>query len=379
MFHDFFPKNRVHRGMVLVSTLVTLLPGLLLAHPGEIQQAVVASSCASAASRWIESLDAEQRKLAVWSFDEAKRRDWHYLNNLPPIYMRKEGLAFKAMSSGQRILGHQLMRCGLSSQGYQKATGIMILESIGWGQLPDKGIEAAKKLSDTVGTMDAYWLAVFGDPTSGQPWQWQMEGHHVALNFTFVGDAVAVTPTFLGTRPNVILEGEYAGWHALGYEKTRAFDLLTSLSPAQLSKAVIADEVANNIFTDPERLDVFDSFAGLPARDMDAQQQALLWRVIYEYVLNYEHEISQQRLAEIEADGIENIYFAWMGPTDTGSAIYYRIHGPGILIEFDHGLNVRAPKLGSDPNHIHSIVRVPGGDFGDDLLRRHYEESPDHQ
>jgi hypothetical protein len=77
--------------------------------------------------------------------------------------------------------------------------------------------------------------------------------------------------------------------------------------------------------------------------------------------------------------GSDSIYFAWMGPTDAGSAIYYRIHGPGILIEFDHGTNVSAPKLGSDPNHVHSIMRIPDGDFGDDLLRSHYEQSPDHQ
>ena len=50
-------------------------------------------------------------------------------------------------------------------------------DAFGWGQLPDKGVEVAKRMSDTVGTMDAYWLAIFGDPSSGEPWQWQLEGH----------------------------------------------------------------------------------------------------------------------------------------------------------------------------------------------------------
>jgi hypothetical protein len=395
MFHGFCRACRLHSAKYFLVVVLMLLPGSLLAHQEDIQQKVIAASCAKAASRWIESLDSEQRKLAVWPFDEAMRRDWHYLNNLPPIYMRREGLAFKGMTSEQRIFGHQLMRCGLSSQGYQKATGIMILESIGWGNLPDKGIEAAKRMSDTVGTMDAYWLAVFGDPASGQPWQWQMEGHHVALNFTFVGDAISVTPTFLGTRPNVILEGEYAGWHALGYEKNRAFDLLESLRPDQLQKVVIADEVANNIFTDPERMKAFDSYAGLPARDMNMQQRGLLWRVINEYVLNYEYEISTDRIVELEKAGIENIYFAWMGATDSiDRPIYFRVHGPSILIEFVNASNLggkSAPRINpdgtlkrgkhdlADPNHIHSVYLDPRDNFGDDLLRRHYQTAEHHR
>ena len=43
---------------------------------------------------------------------------------------------------------------------------------------------------------------------------------------------------------------------------------------------------------------------------------------------------------------------------------YYRVQGPGLLIEHDntqgHG------------NHVQSVWRVPGGDFGDDLLAAHY-------
>jgi hypothetical protein len=365
----------------------------VFAHEGDLHQSVVADNCVAAASAWIDSLDAEQTQLAVSPFDEAKRRDWHYLNNLPPIYMRKEGLVFKQMNSAQRILGHELIRCGLSSQGYQKTTGIMILESIGWGQLPDKGIEVAKRISDTVGTMDAYWLAVFGDPASGEPWQWQLEGHHVALNFTFADNGISVTPTFLGTRPNVILEGEFAGWHAMGYEKTRAFALLASLTPEQLKTAVISDVVANNIFTDPERLEVFDAYAGLPASEMTLEQQALLWRIINEYVLNYEYEISADRIAEIKQDGIENIHFAWMGETDSErKPIYFRVHGPSVVIEFANASNLggnKAPKLNADgtlkrgkhdiadPNHIHSIYLNPKRYFGRDLLREHYLESHD--
>jgi len=375
----------------LVTLFLLLLPLVAWPHEGELPQSVVAGDCAVAASAWIASLDTEQRQLGVRPFNEAERTDWHYLNNLPPIYMRNEGLAFKAMLPDQRILGHELIRCGLSSQGYQKATGIMIMESIGWGQLPDKGIEVAKRISDTVGTMDAYWLAIFGNPGGDGPWQLQLEGHHLALNMVFAEGGIAVTPFFLGSRPNVIEQGEFAGWHALGYEKDRAFALLSSLDDKQLEQAVIGNTVANNIFTEPDRLDALQNFEGLPAKQLSKQQRALLWRIINEYVLNFEYEIAAERIEEIKRDGIKKVHFAWMGATDdVGKPIYFRIHGPSVLIEFANASNLggrSAPKLNpdgslkrgshdiADPNHIHSIYLHPKRHFGRDLLREHYLQS----
>ena len=66
-----------------------------------------------------------------------------------------------------------------------------------------------------------------------------------------------------------------------------------------------------------------------------------------------------------------------MGPTAPGSGIYYRIHGSSILIEFTHARNRGSGA--ADPNHVHTVFRYPGNDFGQDLLRIHYETSPDHQ
>ena len=374
-----------------IFALALLVPSLVFGHQGYIDETYVAGSCSRAATAWLMALDEEQLQQAQWPFDENKRTDWHYLNNLPPIYMRNEGLAFKRMDSRQRILGHELIRCGLSSQGYQKATAIMILESIGWGQLPDKGIEVAKRMSDTVGTMDAYWLAVFGDPAGEGPWQLQLEGHHLALNMVFSEEGISVTPLFLGTRPNVIEQGEFAGWHAMGYEKDRAFALLSSLDAEQLEQAVIGETVANNIFTDPERLNALQTYEGLPAKALSKQQRSLLWRIINEYVLNFEYEIAKDRLEEIERDGIKKVHFAWMGATDdVRKPVYFRVHGPSVLIEFANASNLggrSAPKLNpdgslkrgahdiADPNHIHSIYLNPKRYFGRDILREHYLQS----
>jgi len=178
---------------------LTLFPALLsvtaVAHdqPGAHADNV-SSRCYELANDWLDSLDEEQMKLAKYEFNEMaeperlfsemeKRRKWHYLNSIPTVYQREEGVALQDMTSEQRILAHKFIQCGLSSQGYFKAANIMIGEKVGWETLPDQGIKDSLKFG-AIGGSGAYWLAIFGEPSRTEPWQWQMEGHHLALSFT---------------------------------------------------------------------------------------------------------------------------------------------------------------------------------------------------
>lgn len=50
-----------------------------------------------------------------------------------------------------------------------------------------------------------------------------------------------------------------------------------------------------------------------------------------------------------------------------------------ILIEFDHEPGVVFANNEPTRHHVHCIVRTPNGnDYGADLLRQHYEQSPHH-
>ena len=49
------------------------------------------------------------------------------------------------------------------------------------------------------------------------------------------------------------------------------------------------------------------------------------------------------------------------------------------LIEFVTARNRQSAQREPNPNHVHAIFRYPGNDFGEDLLRLHYENSPHHQ
>ena len=57
---------------------------------------------------------------------------------------------------------------------------------------------------------------------------------------------------------------------------------------------------------------------------------------------------------------IDETYFTWYGPTTNGSAAYYRIQGPSLLIEY-------APQR--DTGHIHTIIRDPSNEYGKALIK----------
>jgi hypothetical protein len=56
---------------------------------------------------------------------------------------------------------------------------------------------------------------------------------------------------------------------------------------------------------------------------------------------------------------VDDTWFAWSGPTDEGTAAYFRVQGPTVFIEY-------APqRLGGDATkHIHTIYRDPTNEYG---------------
>jgi hypothetical protein len=69
---------------------------------------------------------------------------------------------------------------------------------------------------------------------------------------------------------------------------------------------------------------------------------------------------AEPRMAEIRAN-LPQTYFAWSGPTTNGSAAYFRIQGPTLVIEY-------APQGGVD--HIHTIYRDPTNDYGAKIVAK---------
>ncbi|RPI55170.1 MAG: DUF3500 domain-containing protein, partial [Acidobacteria bacterium] len=104
---------------------------------------------------------------------------------------------------------------------------------------------------------------------------------------------------------------------------------------------------------------------GLLVSGMTPAQQKLLRELVGEYTSRMVDEIASERMRRISAAGFDKVGFAWIGADAVHEPHYYRVQGPTFLIEFDN-VQTRA-------NHIHSVWRDFNGDFGDDVLKNHYQ------
>ena len=306
----------------------------------------------AAATRFLEALTPEQRKQAVFPLESAERVRFNFI---PTEAFPRNGLLLRDMTEPQRKLAQDLLRSALSERGYQTYTAIIQLENI------LRVIETGGKFErDPV----KYFFSVFGEPSAAGVWGWRVEGHHVSLHFTVnKGRVVASTPSFAGSNPAEVRDGEQKGLRVLALLEDSGRELVMALDEKQKQTAIINASAPNEIVT-TNTLDINPlSPAGLTAAAMTSAQRDQLMKVIDAYAGLMAPEIAADRLARIKAAGLDKIGFAWAGPVERGRQHYYRVQGPTFLIEFDNSQN--------QGNHVHSIWRDFQGDFGRDLLREH--------
>jgi hypothetical protein len=213
-----------------------------------------------------------------------------------------------------------------------------------------------------------YYATVFGSPEDAN-WAWMLTGHHMTAVFTVAGDRTGFTPMFTGAQPLQTPTGVYAGWQVLPQDAARAGELVAALTADQQRVAVIGEVAPDDVVAGPGRQASLSSYQGLPAGQMDAAQQRLLWVLVEEFVRNADHDAAEAQLALVQQEWAET-HFAWIGPPpDPSARFYFRVHGPRILIEYD----VQEP-IASNGGHVHGIIRDPANDYGMDWLGLHYLE-----
>jgi hypothetical protein len=322
------------------------------ARPSEEQVQRVTREMADAATNLWNALSEDQRKAVAFPFDDDAER--HNFNFVPKP---RKGLPWAQMSPSQQLLAHALIASGLSQRGHAAVSTIMSLEDV----LAD--IEKGKGPKRDPGL---YFFTIFGTPSRDGTWGWRVEGHHIAFNFTIVkGKAVAGSPAFLGSNPGEVREGPRKGLRILAAEQDLGFKLLESLTEAQKKAAIFSDTALKEIVTGSNRKAEIAEEKGIAYADLDATQQASLRVLLKVYAYRLRPELAEQDLAEIEQGGWEKIRFAWAGGVDRNAGHYYRIHGPTFVVEYDNTQN--------NANHIHTAWRNFKNDFGEDLLRGHYQ------
>jgi hypothetical protein len=313
-----------------------------------------------AARAFLASLTPEQRASTTFPVDDDEWRKWNNVHR----YAR-QGVSFAEMIAAQRELAFGLLRASLSAKGLETARNIMRLNET-LAELTRRFDEYGEGL---------YHLTVMGEPSDTGPWGWQLDGHHLIVNYFVLGDQVVMTPTFMGSEPVRAESGKYAGTVVLQQEQDTGLALARSLTPDQRKLAVLSPEKTRN----HARAQAFQDnlvlpYEGIRASDLSPEQRRLLLATIAAYVGHMREGHATLRMQEVERH-LDETRFAWIGEISDDAVFYYRIHSPVVLIEFDHQLPValEGPRV-PGRRHIHSVVRTPNGnDYGKDLLRQHYE------
>jgi Protein of unknown function (DUF3500) len=316
---------------------------------------VAVDEMASAAGKFLASLKPEQGEKASFKLKDDERENWHF------IPKARKGLTLKEMTEDQRQLAMNLLRSGLGDHGYRKATTVISLETI----LRDLEGPNSRMTRDP----ELYYISIFGKPDAKGTWGWRVEGHHLSVNFTIVkGQYVAGTPSFLGSNPAEVKQGPRKGLRALAEEEDTGRQLVKALTAEQREQAIFDKTAPKDIFTMAERHVKPLEQKGIAVAKLNGEQKQRLMQLINAYLNRNRPDLAKEDLRKIQEAGVDKIHFAWAGGIEKDEGHYYRVQGPTFLLEYDNTQN--------NANHIHAVWRDFANDFGEDLLKRHYQETP---
>jgi len=307
-----------------------------------------------ATSTFMSSIDEEQKKKLMFEFGDELRKDWQF------IPMERKGLSLKAMKPHQRHMAMVMVQSALSHRGFATTMKIMALEQV----LHEMENGAAKR------DPSKYSFFVFGTPAADKTWGWRVEGHHLSISFTIVeGKTVVTTPAFFGSNPGSVPDGHVlAGLRALGEEEELGRSLIKQLSVEQKKKAILEGKTPRDVINGPGVKAKPLEPAGIAAAEMNEAQQKILRELISTYVGKFRTELADADWKKINDAGFDKVHFAWAGPIQPGKPHYYRVQGPTFILEYDNVQN--------KANHVHAVWRDFKNDFGEDLLKKHYQTVP---
>lgn len=336
-------------GAACLGGFVAAAPSVLAqagkASPASTPATEAAARIVGSAQAFLATLTEADRTKVQFPFDGPQKSKW---SNLPTGIFKREGLRLGDLGKPQRAAALALLSTAFSPDGYRK-----VLEIMGG----DETLRAGSQGRNVIFGEDEYYLAFLGAPSVGAPWRVQFGGHHLAINMTLAGPQATLAPSHTAAQPaSYTLEGRTV--RPLGKENDRAFALMATLDEAQRSQAILGYRVADLVLGPGQDGRTIQP-EGLKASALSVPQQTMLVDLAREWVGIATDALAAPRMDEIRA-GLPETYFAWSGPATEGSAAYFRIQGPKLVIEY-------APQRGVD--HIHTIYRDPTNDYGARFVR----------
>jgi hypothetical protein len=347
-----------------ITTNGTVIPGLFPIYSTGVSTKPVLI----AAQAFISSLTDSQRAAALFDIEDEEWRKW---NNVD-MYQR-QGVGLRDMTDIQKKAAFELLSAALSAKGLELARNIMKLNTTE-GEL----LSQLSRFNENL-----YWFTIMGTPSDTEPWGFQLDGHHLIINYFILGDQVVMSPAFFGSEPPVAKSGAYKGVSVLQKEQDEGLAMINSLNEEQRVKAIVqTSKTGNNLVAGAFQDNLIVDYIGIQASTLASIQQEQLLDLVALWVNNMRDEHARVKMKEIK-EHLAKTSFGWVGGIDRNAVFYYRIQSPVILIEFDHELpgplGQVQPSSVPSRNHIHSIVRTPNGnDYGKALLRQHLLTHPHH-
>ncbi|EMI56385.1 putative secreted protein [Rhodopirellula sallentina SM41] len=216
-----------------------------------------------AAEAFLAGLTPSQRERTVFPVDDSEWRKWD--NRHRPV---RQGVGFDEMTDEQRKLAFELFRQSLSAKGLKKTRDIMKLNGT-LAELANNFDEYGEWL---------YWVTVMGTPSPTQPWGWQLDGHHVVINYFVLGDQVVMSPVFMGSEPVEAKQGKFQGTIVMQDEQDKGLALMTMLDERQRSKAILMNRKdGNNNLTEAYKDNVVLDYAGIKASEFTKNSRKPCW------------------------------------------------------------------------------------------------------
>jgi hypothetical protein len=342
-------KNRSFASFLASGAFLLLAAGatFLLPHPGTRQtsakEEAAGSRVLAAAQGFIDLLSPDEKKRALFAFDDEERFNWHF------IPRERKGIALKDLDDAKREKLAALLRASLSETGWKRVEDVRGLEDV---LREIEGPEARFRRDPLL-----YYASVFGKPSAAERWGWRFEGHHLALNYTLEGEKIlSATPHFFGANPARVKDGPKKGLRALAGVEDLARELMSSLDEGQRKRCLAQGAGEGGVPDDVPETEKPRYRGPLPegvsGRDLDEKQRSVLLRLVAEYVGGLPEAVARDVVRDVS---IESVHFAWAGGTAALEPHSYLVHGPTFVINYSNRQN--------GANHIHASFRELKKDF----------------
>jgi hypothetical protein len=312
------------------------------------------SAMMEAALRLLDGVKSADRAKIAFPADDPERFNWHFvpLNDAVKKSSTRKGVSFEELGDKGRGSAMDLLKEVASLDGVRWCREVMEREDI---------LAEFEPRNAWFRKTGWYFVTVFGKPAATGRWGWRLDGHHLSVNVTLVdGEIVSATPFFIGVNPVTVMHGPRKGRRdIIAPAEHLARDLFRSLSPDQRRVALQPKhlpEVAGRTDVAPTNLPL-----GLSAAEMTSSQQKILLALVGHYTGRMAPSLAAAETARMTSAGVDRLSFAYTGEADPGKRHTYAVQGPTLFI---HYMNEQTDPHRNPANHIHSIYRAIGRDFG---------------